>query len=283
MEQKVVDVLEGKLHRKGSKEKNPNKYDLTGKRFGRLVVLQEGKQVESKFHKERTWVCKCDCGNIVTVRQGKLTQGRTKSCGCYRKEVTSKRVTKDLTGKKFGLLTAIEPVGYEGRDGTKEYHVWLCKCDCGNYKLVRSNYLLSGDVKSCGCLVSAGEQEIANILNDLQINYKRQVSFSDLLSDLGNMLLFDFGIYGSFDDLICLIEFQGVQHYSDSDFGRQQREITDPRKREYCHTHNIPLFEIKYNANIQEELMKIINEINLNVNPVLSLEREKCNDHCENK
>lgn len=52
---------------------------------------------------------------------------------------------KDLTGKKFGRLTALE---YSG-DGK-----WLCKCDCGNNKIVRSSHLTSGHTKSCGCYKS---------------------------------------------------------------------------------------------------------------------------------
>lgn len=55
---------------------------------------------------------------------------------------------KNLTGKRFGRLTAIEP--------TEEVKcrniVWKCQCDCGNVTLVRSNSLLNGHTKSCGCL-----------------------------------------------------------------------------------------------------------------------------------
>lgn len=53
----------------------------------------------------------------------------------------------NLTGKKFGRLTVIEDSGK--RSGGKV--VWLCLCDCGNKKLVRSNNLISGNTKSCGC------------------------------------------------------------------------------------------------------------------------------------
>lgn len=63
--------------------------------------------------------------------------------------------TKDLTGKKFGYLTALCPAtpsividkqGYKHKK-TK----WLCQCECGNVVEIYSVYLLNGDTKSCGC------------------------------------------------------------------------------------------------------------------------------------
>lgn len=53
----------------------------------------------------------------------------------------------NLTGQRFGLLTVI---GIDDRGTKKTY--WMCQCDCGNVKSVRSDSLLSGAVKSCGCL-----------------------------------------------------------------------------------------------------------------------------------
>lgn len=54
---------------------------------------------------------------------------------------------KDLVGKRFGFLTAIECVGKTKSGSLK----WLCKCDCGNEVIVRSGALGSGNTKSCGC------------------------------------------------------------------------------------------------------------------------------------
>lgn len=53
----------------------------------------------------------------------------------------------DLSGKKFGKLTAISRA--ENRN-KKTY--WLCQCDCGNYKEVQTSHLQSGLIQSCGCL-----------------------------------------------------------------------------------------------------------------------------------
>ena len=56
--------------------------DLTGKRFGKLVALKRAKN----RGKETFWLCQCDCGNIKEISAPRLRNGRTKSCGCYKKE-----------------------------------------------------------------------------------------------------------------------------------------------------------------------------------------------------
>lgn len=54
--------------------------DIVGKRFGRLVVLDEYRK--STTTRGTDWKCKCDCGNEIFVYRGKLTSGHTSSCGC---------------------------------------------------------------------------------------------------------------------------------------------------------------------------------------------------------
>lgn len=55
---------------------------------------------------------------------------------------------KDISGQKFGRLTAIECVG----KNKYNYAVWRCRCECGNETNVPGNSLRSGNTKSCGCL-----------------------------------------------------------------------------------------------------------------------------------
>lgn len=65
--------------------------DLSGKRFGRLTVTDTFIKVKRKPSGYRTrWLCKCDCGKELYIEQDHLTQGKTQSCGCYRREVTAK-------------------------------------------------------------------------------------------------------------------------------------------------------------------------------------------------
>ncbi len=88
------------------------------------------------------WSCRCDCGKEVVVMRGSLKHG-TKSCGCKKQENLNQ--LKDLANMRFGRLTALY---YEVR-GKRIY--WLCKCDCGTEKWVRSDCLTRGGSTSCGC------------------------------------------------------------------------------------------------------------------------------------
>lgn len=62
--------------------------DLTGQRFGRLIAIEP---VKVPNYREFHWKCKCDCGNMTTVRGTHLKSGATRSCGCYNREVASSR------------------------------------------------------------------------------------------------------------------------------------------------------------------------------------------------
>lgn len=65
------------------------KKDLTGLRFGRLIVIEQGEDyVDDKGRKAARWVCQCDCGSEpFLVRGTQLNNGRTKSCGCLLTDI----------------------------------------------------------------------------------------------------------------------------------------------------------------------------------------------------
>ena len=76
--------------------------DLTGKKFGRLLVLKKDEEIMRQR--------KCDCGNEISVISDSLRRGITKSCGCYRNDKIIERNSinrENLTGRKFGRLTVI--------------------------------------------------------------------------------------------------------------------------------------------------------------------------------
>lgn len=55
--------------------------DLTGKRFGRLIVIEATDERKCECV---CWICKCDCGKIThPIRSSFLKNGNTTSCGCY--------------------------------------------------------------------------------------------------------------------------------------------------------------------------------------------------------
>lgn len=63
---------------------------------------------------------------------------------------------KDLTGQRFGLLTAIELSG-KAKNGNM---LWKCYCDCGNTTVVFSTSLVQGTTKSCGCYKKLRTSEV---------------------------------------------------------------------------------------------------------------------------
>ena len=113
--------------------------DITGNRYGRLVVLRENGRTKQGKTK---WECLCDCGNIKTVAREHLTRGHTKSCGCITEERRAHNF-KDRAGEKYNKLTFVKYIGDKK---------WLFECECGNTIIARGASIASGRTKSCGCL-----------------------------------------------------------------------------------------------------------------------------------
>ncbi len=122
----------------------PPEINIVGKRFGKLVAIEKAKTI----NKDICYLCKCDCGESKIIRSKSLRTGESKSCGCSKGEMISKKHLADLAGKKFGMLTAINRIGVH--KGTKK-PTWICRCDCGNEKIIPSHSLMNGLAKSCGC------------------------------------------------------------------------------------------------------------------------------------
>ena len=250
------------------KEKSRNACfeDLTGQIFDYLTVISRAEDKVYKNKKHQTqWMCLCKCGNKTIVPAHCLKSGAIKSCGCRKHEGLH---FIDLSGQKFGKLTAIQRVeNHISAKGSRQT-VWLCKCDCGNCTRVQAGNLKTGQVKSCGCLISVGESKIEKHLNEIQQAYKKQYSFPDLVSKRGICLKFDFALFDNNNNLLCLIEYQGEQHYKDfGNFGKYQREISDKLKRDYCKSHNIPLYEIAYFEDVDTSVNNIIRSIHDNTVP----------------
>lgn len=218
-----------------------NSLNLIGQRFGKLVVIEKA---ESK-NKQTRWLCQCDCGNTKIAVGVQLKRGRIKSCGCLVKEKNKQNNFKDITGQKFGKLTAIKPIGMTNNRNT----IWLCQCDCGNFKEVRGDQLRDGSTQSCGCLgKSKGEDQIATLLKTFSIPFEREKSFQTcIFLDTNKKAKFDFFVNNSY-----IIEFDGKQHfqYSNSGWNTEQQFLKTQKhdfiKNNWCKENNIPLIRIPY-------------------------------------
>ncbi len=98
---------------------------------------------------------------------------------------------------------------------------------------------------------SRGEIKIEEILTQAGLPFEMEYSFPDLYSNNGRPLRFDFAVFDDDENLLFLIEYQGIQHYeAKSKFGGKsglkKQQYNDMLKREYCRKHNIILVAIPY-------------------------------------
>ena len=219
-----------------------------GNTYGYLTVIE---RAENTKEGRAMWKCKCKCGNETIVLGKHLRSGNTKSCGCYQRErATQANMDRvgSLVGQKFGKLTVICENGFITHTSGKRSRIYYCECECGNIvPSAQHQYLAYGDLTSCGCIRSKGEYQIEQLLKEHSIEYIREYSFSDLVDDLP--LRFDFAIFKN-NQLLCLIEFQGEQHYNPSNGFYNETIIEHDRmKREYCDKNNIKLFIVNYKRN----------------------------------
>lgn len=70
--------------------------NLTGQRFGRLVVIERAPKISGK---KPRWICQCDCGNTKEVAAAALKSGGVRSCGCLYYSVRPEAIAK-ITGEK---------------------------------------------------------------------------------------------------------------------------------------------------------------------------------------
>jgi len=91
------------------------------------------------------------------------------------------------TNNRYGRLIVIKRAGSDKRNQA----LWFCKCDCGNYCIIRGRCLRSGHTKSCGCLAKEifgskrnqsnkgkklpkEERELKRRIRDIKRNSKRR-------------------------------------------------------------------------------------------------------------
>lgn len=89
--------------------------NLIGERFGRWVIIERSISIPQKTGTKILWLCVCDCGNNAWVQTTDLKSGKSKSCGCFKREVM------------------IERQSTHNKTGTPEYWCWAhIKSRCYN-------------------------------------------------------------------------------------------------------------------------------------------------------
>lgn len=225
--------------------------DLRGQKFERLTPLYPLKE---RISRNVVWHCVCDCGKETNVIASHLTSKHTRSCGCLNVEaaiLVGQNKLIDLSGQQFGKLLVIKRDGTYEHNGRKE-PIYLCKCECGNFKYVSRTNLKCGNTSSCGCLgTSKGEYKIAQILQQNNIIFETQKKYDTcIFSDTKGVARFDFYL----PQYNVLIEYDGEQHFTyreninswnnKENFIKVQQR--DKEKNQWCKDNNIPLIRIPY-------------------------------------
>lgn len=112
--------------------------DIVGKIFGCLLVI--GPFDRKKGH--TYWLCRCKCGKEKSLRVDTLKN--VGHCGCIKKKV------KPLAGSCFNRLVVQDRFELR-RIRNRIRTFWHCKCDCGNFKWVNRDCLVTKATSSCGC------------------------------------------------------------------------------------------------------------------------------------
>lgn len=79
--------------------------DLTGQKFGMWTVI---KRAENTKRGQPRWVCRCDCGNVATVQGCSLKSGKSRNCGCVRKEKFNNAKHKQSYTRLYHIWTAMK-------------------------------------------------------------------------------------------------------------------------------------------------------------------------------
>jgi hypothetical protein len=107
--------------------------DITGQRFGRLLVLHKGSVSKTGGS---IWICRCECGNEATANASNLRNGSTLSCRCLRKETSQQLGSNPAFIKIRSAKLTVH--GHKKRGAmTPEYRTWLGmkrRCQDENYK-----------------------------------------------------------------------------------------------------------------------------------------------------
>lgn len=90
------------------------KKDLTGMRFGRLVVLREA---PTRKNGCVCWECQCDCGNLAIKTSRRLLYGDSRSCGCLKTDTARKNSSYERSGR-------LNHEYRHGGCGTRLYSIW---------------------------------------------------------------------------------------------------------------------------------------------------------------
>lgn len=151
---------------------------------------------------------------------------------------------KNRIGDRYGRLTVIE---YAGKDHRGK-HLWLCKCDCGNTKVVVSDNLSSGKSKSCGCLLK-------------EFLYKK-----------GNQ----YGLYEDREDAILKVQYSHLKRRHKKRFNSEVMSYEDfkNKSKKSCFYCGLPYSKILEDRLNETKTLKRLSETVVKINGIDRIDSE---------
>lgn len=183
----------------------------------------------------------CDCGyEFDAMIKGVTRGGWCPSCA------GRPRITEQWIDEKIKYREITRKSGYVNARTNMDWECGVCK---HKWKATWDN--INSSYSGCpNCSSSRGEKRVYSYLSSQGHNFKKEVSFDDLRDNPTKKLRYDFGIYDNASNLLCLIEYDGIQHtiqqplQTNEMFASYQRR--DRIKDEYAKSNDIPLLRIPY-------------------------------------
>ncbi|MCI8608823.1 MAG: hypothetical protein HFE73_04190 [Firmicutes bacterium] len=149
-----------------TKPKGSRYQDLTGRRFGRLIVLEQTN--DRATDGSICWLCRCNCGNLTTTNSNKLLQGRTISCGCYSKEQL--RSSRSYIGGTCLEIVRSKKIPANNTSGIKNVSrnrdKWIAKISFAHKQFFLGRY---EDINTATAIAKAAEEIRDNIIDQIDL------------------------------------------------------------------------------------------------------------------
>lgn len=188
--------------------------NLVGKRFGRLTVLEraEDKRYDKGYMVVR-WKCRCDCGNVVIKTSQGLLCGKSKSCGCLRKDIGNKPFAYNIgevIETKYSEFSVLEQLRTKRESSNILDKKYLCCCNfCGEKQEILEHTLKVGlgSCRACSDKYSYPAKFFYWFLKQTDIEFDTEYSPEWL-----GRYRFDFHFIRNSREYI--VEVDGSQHYT---------------------------------------------------------------------
>lgn len=246
-------------------------------KIGKLTVLKKDIMTPNG----QKWLCKCECGNLTSVREDNLEIGKingkggTRSCGCLNPVLNHCRGLKriDRIGEvvnNYQYVLRLMP------DSNRSYNflfydltngLWRTsdprhvkdlahtpRYECKTCTEALEKYYKKISIKKFSQFED--ENNIMTMLFENHFIWTKQFSFEDCKDKVP--LPFDMAVFDEDFNLSYLIEYDGEQHFHDCgmfDYNKQHRH--DIIKNKYCFENDIPLIRIPYDVDYELNDLKL--------------------------